>query len=209
MFTSEGVRTVPAEFLTALVDGAHAAGALYVADEVQIGLGRTGPRLWWFAALGIVPDVVTVGKPLGAGYPIAAVLTRREIADVLGSRYEFFSTFAGNPVGTAAALAVLDLLEDEDIPSRAVETGALLRGRVMALRERHPRLGAVRGHGLIAGIDLPSRAEATAASEGLKARGVLVGTTGRRGEVLKVRPPLTWGSEHVDLFVDTLGTVLD
>lgn len=209
MFTSEGVRTVPPEFLAALVDGAHAAGALYVADEVQIGFGRSGPKLWWFAELGITPDVVTMGKPMGAGYPIAATITRREIADVLAARYEFFSTFAGNPVGTAASLAVLDVLEDQlvdglTIPAHAVRLGQQVRERAAAVREKHLGVSetvAARGHGLIAGIDLPSRSVATAVKEGLKARGVLVGTTGRTGAALKVRPPLVWQDEHVELFV--------
>ncbi len=208
MFTSEGVRTVPAEFLAALVDGAHAAGALYVADEVQIGFGRTGPKLWWFAERGITPDVVTLGKPMGAGYPIAAVLTRREIADVLASRYEFFSTFAGNPVATAASLAVLDVLEDGAIPARAVELGEELRARIAGLRPNRPVIGDIRGAGLIAGVDLGSRQAATQVKEGLKERGVLVGTTGRHGDVLKVRPPLVWEHEHVDLFVSTLNDAL-
>lgn len=218
MFTSEGVRTVPAEFLAGLVDGAHAAGALYVADEVQIGWGRTGPKLWWFAELGVVPDVVTMGKPMGAGYPIAATITRREIADALASRYEFFSTFAGNPVGTAASLAVLDLLEDPwidglTIPAHAVRLGERLRAGAEALRQKHSEgemaIGQVRGHGLIAGIDLPSRAVASVVKEGLKARGVLVGTTGRAGCTLKVRPPLIWQQEHVELFLHALDRTLE
>jgi len=208
MFTSEGVRPATSEFMTGLVDGAHAAGALYVADEVQIGFGRTGPQLWRFAALGATPDVVTLGKPMGAGYPIAAVLTRREIADVLAARYEFFSTFAGNPVGTAASLAVLDLLEDGGIGVHSLELGEYLRSRVEDVRADHPMIGEVRGAGLIAGIDLPSRPAATAVKEELKARGVLVGSTGRHGDVLKVRPPLVWQREHVEVFVTALDQAL-
>jgi len=210
MFTSEGVRTVPPAFLAGMVDAAHEAGALYVADEVQVGFGRTGPKLWWFAELGITPDVVTLGKPMGAGYPIAAALTRRELVEPLAARYEFFSTFAGNPVGTAASLAVLDLLEDDALPARAVAVGGLLRAGIAALRDRSPDVvGEVRGHGLIAGVDLPSKPLATAVKEGLKARGVLVGTTGRHGNVLKVRPPLVWRTEHVALFLDACAGALD
>jgi 4-aminobutyrate aminotransferase-like enzyme len=208
MFTSEGVRVPPAPFLAGLVDGAHAAGALYVADEVQVGFGRTGLRLWWFAEQGITPDVVTMGKPMGAGYPIAAVVTRREVADALAARYEFFSTFAANPVGTAAALAVLDVLEDDAVPASAVTVGEELRALVRGLAGRYPALGAVRGHGLIAGIDLPDREGATTVKEGLKARGVLVGTTGRAGDVLKVRPPLVWDHTHVARFVAALEETL-
>ncbi len=208
MFTSEGVRTGTPEFMQGLVDGAHAAGALFVADEVQVGFGRTGPQLWRFAALGMRPDVVTLGKPMGAGYPIAAVLTRREVAEALGARYEFFSTFAGNPVGTAASLAVLDLIEDEALGDRALELGESLRVGIGNLRERHPELGEVRGVGLIAGVDLPSKPRARQVVEALKARGVLVGSTGRHGNVLKVRPPLAWRGEHVELFLTALDSAL-
>lgn len=215
MFTSEGVRPATAGFLTGLVDGAHAAGALYVADEVQVGFARTGPQLWRFAALHLRPDVVTMGKPMGAGYPVAAVVTRREIADALAARYEYFSTFAANPVGSAAALAVLDVIEDEDLGTHALALGDMLRKQVEALREHHPVIsgvgsviGDVRGVGLIAGIDLPDRATATAVREGLKDRGVLVGTTGRAGSVLKVRPPLAWRREHVAWFVAAFGETL-
>src|SRR5262245_32030417 len=128
-FTSEGILDVPAEFMRGLVAGAHAAGALFLADEVQSGYGRSGPRLWRFALSGVVPDIVTLGKPMGAGYPIGAVVTRREIADVLARRYEYFSTFAATPAAAAAGHAVLDVLQLTGLPARAVEGGARLRGR--------------------------------------------------------------------------------
>ncbi len=208
MFTSEGARPQTGPFLTGLLEGAHDAGALFVADEVQIGFGRTGPLLWRFAGLGLRPDVVTMGKPMGAGYPTAAVITRRDIAESLGARYEYFSTFAANPVGTAAALAVLDVLADEGLPQAALVNGELLRRGVESLRPKHSHLGEVRGAGLIAGVDLPDRATAVAVREGLKARGVLVGTTGRDGNTLKVRPPLAWTAEHVELFLDRLDATL-
>ncbi len=213
MFTTEGIRGATPAFMTGLLDSAHTHGALFVADEVQAGFGRTGPALWRFKAFGITPDVVTLGKPMGAGYPIGALITRREIADALARRYEYFSTFAGNAVAAAAGLAVLDVLTDGDIPANAVDVGDYLRGNLGRLRATHPVIGEVRGFGLIAGVDLipptgDARAFAKDVLEGLRDRGVLAGSTGPRGGVLKVRPPLVWQREHADLFVDTLDQVL-
>jgi len=211
-FTSEGILDVPAGFLAGLVECAHAAGALYLADEVQSGYGRSGPQLWRFALAGITPDLVTLGKPMGAGYPIGAVVTRREIADVLAGRYEYFSTFAATPAAAAAGHAVLDVLELTELPARAVEVGDHLR---RGLRELHsPLLGEVRGTGLLAGVDvLPagdvsSREVARSLLEALVDRGVLAGLTGPGGDVLKVRPPLVWETGHADEFVERLGDVV-
>jgi 4-aminobutyrate aminotransferase-like enzyme len=207
-FTSEGILDAPAEFMAGLVDGVHAAGGLFLADEVQSGFGRSGPGLWRFATFGITPDLVTLGKPMAAGLPVGAVITRREIAHALG--YEYFSTFAGSPVAGAAGLAVLDVLADRRIPERAVRVGEHLRDRLRELAADHPVIGEVRGTGLIAGIDLRSSREFTrSVVEGLKARRVLAGATGRGGHVLKVRPPLAWTEVHADRFVAALREVLD
>ena len=203
-----------AAFLAGLVEGAHACGALFLADEVQSGFGRSGPQLWRFAAAGITPDVVTLGKPMGAGYPIGAVLTRREVADSLSRDYEYFSTFAATPAAAAAGCAVLDVLTQERLPEQGMRIGAHLRGRLRQLADGTGRLGEVRGVGLLAGIDLTGpdgptdRAFAIAVRDGLAARGVLAGLTGPTGTVLKVRPPLVWREEHADLFVDTLAATL-
>ncbi|MEA5366716.1 aminotransferase class III-fold pyridoxal phosphate-dependent enzyme [Amycolatopsis sp., V23-08] len=211
-FTSEGILDVPAGFLAGLVESAHAAGALYLADEVQSGYGRSGPQLWRFGLAGITPDLVTLGKPMGAGYPIGAVVTRREIADVLAGRYEYFSTFAATPAAAAAGHAVLDVLELTGLPTRAVEVGAHLRRGLRALDS--PVLGEVRGTGLLAGIDVlpagdvPSREVARSLLEALVERGVLAGLTGPGGDVLKVRPPLVWETGHADEFVARLGEVV-
>ncbi|MFJ1767095.1 aminotransferase class III-fold pyridoxal phosphate-dependent enzyme [Amycolatopsis sp. NPDC088138] len=211
-FTSEGILDVPAGFLAGLVESAHAAGALYLADEVQSGYGRSGPQLWRFALAGITPDLVTLGKPMGAGYPIGAVVTRREIADVLAGRYEYFSTFAATPAAAAAGHAVLDVLELTGLPARAVEVGEHLRRGLRELAS--PLLGEVRGTGLLAGIDVlpagdvPSREVARSLLEALVERGVLAGLTGPRGDVLKVRPPLVWETEHADEFVARLAEVV-
>lgn len=208
-FTSEGIRDAPPAYLQGLVAGAHDVGALFLADEVQAGYGRSGPQLWRFALAGVTPDIVTLGKPMGAGYPIGAVVTRREIADVLASRYEYFSTFAATPVAAAAGNAVLDVLETERLPERAVEVGDHLRARLAGLAATHEVLGEVRGTGLMAGIDLRCGREAAQdVRDGLVEHGVLAGLTGPGGDVLKVRPPLAWETRHADLFCDTLDEVL-
>jgi 4-aminobutyrate aminotransferase-like enzyme/Ser/Thr protein kinase RdoA (MazF antagonist) len=207
-FTSEGILEVPDEFAAGLVAGAHATGALYLADEVQSGYGRSGPQLWRFALSGITPDIVTLGKPMGAGYPIGALITRREIADALARDYEYFSTFAATPVAAAAGHAVLDVLQFAGLPQQAVTVGTLLRRRLRDLAEETPLLGEVRGTGLLAGVDLPSRDQARTVLENLVGHGVLAGLTGPNGTVLKLRPPLVWEPTHVETFVSALRQAL-
>ncbi|WP_236050217.1 aminotransferase class III-fold pyridoxal phosphate-dependent enzyme [Nonomuraea cypriaca] len=181
-----------------------------MADEVQSGYGRSGPKLWRFALAGITPDIVTLGKPMGAGYPIGAVITRREIADALARRYEYFSTFAATPAAAAAGHAVLDVLQLTGLPEQAVEVGARMHRRLRDLAADEPLLGEVRGTGLLTGVDvLPaggatSREVARSLLEQLVTHGVLAGLTGPRGDVLKIRPPLVWQPGHVDLFIDGL-----
>ncbi|MFI5610872.1 aminotransferase class III-fold pyridoxal phosphate-dependent enzyme [Amycolatopsis sp. NPDC051903] len=213
-FTSEGILDAPGEFVAGLVSGAHAAGALFLADEVQSGYGRGGPRLWRFLLAGVTPDLVTLGKPMGAGYPIGAVVTRREIADVLARDYEYFSTFAATPAAAAAGHAVLDVLQLTGLPAQAAATGEVLRSGLREVAAGEPLLGAVRGTGLLAGVDVrssgatPSRAVTKALLAELVAQGVLAGSTGPGGDVLKVRPPLVWEQRHVTLFLDRLRRAL-
>ena len=208
-FTSEGVHDAPATYFRGLLAGAHAEGALYLADEVQIGYGRTGPGLWRFAQSGVVPDLVTLGKPMGAGYPIGAVVTRRELVDRFAERYDYFSTFAATPAAAAAGNAVLDVLEDRRLPERALVTGAHLLDRLRGLAATTDVLGDVRGMGLVAGIDVVDRPTARRVLEALVRRGALAGLTGARGDVLKVRPPLVWDTTHADLFVEALAQALE
>ncbi|MEO7126302.1 MAG: aminotransferase class III-fold pyridoxal phosphate-dependent enzyme [Nakamurella sp.] len=214
MFTSEGILDAPPAFMRGLASGAHAAGALYLADEVQAGYGRSGPQLWRFALADVVPDMVSLGKPMGAGYPIGALVTRRDIAASLARDYEYFSTFAATPAAAAAGLAVLDVLQDRDIPTRAVQVGEYLRHELCELSATHPRLGEVRGTGLLMGIDLvppagtAPRPWAAGVLEALRQQGVLAGLTGPSGTVLKIRPPLIWGKVHAQIFLDALGAIL-
>jgi len=206
--TSDGIHPATHERLAKIVRATHDAGGLFVADEVQVGYGRGGEHLWAFAQLGVTPDLVTLGKPMGNGYPVAALVTRRELVE----RFEFarrvFSTFGGNPVAARAALAVLDVIEDERIVPHARRVGELLRTRLEELRERHAAITDVRGIGLLAGVELDSPDRAGAVVDAMREAGVLIGRTGPRNDVLKIRPPLVFGDEHVELLVTTLDGVL-
>ena len=205
-FMSDGIYTPTTSELCLLVERTHAAGGLYVADEVQAGHGRLGPELWSFARHGIAPDIVTLGKPMGNGYPVAAIVTRRELAERFPYAGRTFSTFGGNPVAASAALAVLDVLEDERLPERAAEVGERLRAAVESLRKRD--VVEVRGAGLLAGVQLSSGELATRVLDELRELGILVGTTGRDGDVLKIRPPLVFADEHADRLVGALDQIL-
>jgi 4-aminobutyrate aminotransferase-like enzyme/Ser/Thr protein kinase RdoA (MazF antagonist) len=201
-FTSDGIRFPPPEDVAAIVDETHAAGGLFVADEVQAGHGRTGDHLWSFEHYGITPDLVTLGKPMGNGYPVAAVITRREIADRLAATTRVFSTFGGNPVAAQAALAVLDVIEDERLVEHAAAVGSQL---IRSLED----LGAqVRGRGLLVGVELASAELAERVVNQLRDEGILIGRTGRDENVLKIRPPLVFRDEHADLLVKALARAI-
>jgi 4-aminobutyrate aminotransferase-like enzyme/Ser/Thr protein kinase RdoA (MazF antagonist) len=203
---SDGIYTPESSELRLLVERTHAAGGIYVADEVQAGHGRLGGGLWSFARHGLAPDVVTLGKPMGNGYPVAAVVTRRELAEEFPYAGRTFSTFGGNPVAASAALAVLDVLEDERLPERAAEVGERLRTAIQGLGK--PEVVEVRGSGLLAGVQLSSAELAARVADELRDQGILVGLTGKNEEVLKIRPPLVFVDEHAELLVATLDRIL-
>jgi 4-aminobutyrate aminotransferase-like enzyme/Ser/Thr protein kinase RdoA (MazF antagonist) len=212
VLTSDGFLDPGAELARAWIDAAHATGALWIADEVQGGHGRMGEWMWSFERLGIVPDLVTLGKPMGNGHPVGAVITRREIAARFGDETVFFSTFGGNQVSAVAALAVLDVLADERILERVVAAGDALRSAIGGLAARFPIVGDIRGAGLAIGVEIVRDSStkvsdpkmAAAIKEGLKERGVLVGTTARAGNVLKIRPPLAFTMAEVPIVTDAL-----
>jgi 4-aminobutyrate aminotransferase-like enzyme/Ser/Thr protein kinase RdoA (MazF antagonist) len=207
-FTSDGIVTPPAEDVAEIVRLTHEAGGLFVADEVQAGHGRTGQHLWSFVRYGITPDVVTLGKPMGNGYPVAAVITRKDLVDRFAATTEFFSTFGGNPVAAQAALAVLDVIDDEQLVERAARVGARLRRALEDLRADHPAITAVRGSGLLIGVELVDALLAERVVDGLRDGGVLIGRTGPNYNVLKIRPPLVFGDEHADLLLARLDAAL-
>lgn len=216
LFTSDGIFAPGPAHLAPMLTRARAAGALLVADEVQAGHGRGGDGLWSFSAWGVTPDIVTLGKPMGNGHPIAAVVTRADIVDRFAADTEFFSTFGGNPVACAAGLAVLDILDDENLLQSSREVGEGLRAALADLAARHPAIGDIRGRGLMTGVELvvdratrePAGDLAAQVRDEMREHGVLIGTTGRQGNVLKIRPPLCATTEEADLIVETLDQVL-
>jgi 4-aminobutyrate aminotransferase-like enzyme len=215
-FTSDGVLTPSATDVAEIVRRTHEAGGLFVADEVQAGHGRTGQHLWAFVRYGITPDVVTLGKPMGNGYPVAAVITRKELMDRFAVTTEFFSTFGGNPVAAQAALAVLEVIDDERLVERAANVGTRLVAALQDLRGRHPAVADIRGQGLLIGVELatttdqraPDAGLAERVVDGLRDRGILIGRTGAGHNVLKIRPPLVFAEEHAGILVDGLAAVL-
>jgi 4-aminobutyrate aminotransferase-like enzyme/Ser/Thr protein kinase RdoA (MazF antagonist) len=201
-FTSDGIRFPRPGDMAAIVEETHAAGGLFVADEVQAGHGRTGDHLWSFERYGITPDLVTLGKPMGNGYPVAAVITRGEIAERLAATTHVFSTFGGNPVAAQAALAVLDVIEDERLVEHAARVGSRL---IRSLDQ----LGAeVRGRGLLVGVELVFAEQTERVVNQLRDKGILIGRTGRDENVLKIRPPLVFADKHSDQLVSALRELL-
>jgi 4-aminobutyrate aminotransferase-like enzyme/Ser/Thr protein kinase RdoA (MazF antagonist) len=206
----------PAGYLEEAYRQVRAAGGVCIADEVQVGFGRLGTHFWGFETQGVVPDIVVLGKPIGNGFPLAAVVTTREIAASFANGMEFFSTFGGNPVACAAGLAVLDVVEEEQLQENALRVGRHLFGRLESLRERHSLIGDVRGAGLFLGVELVLNRETREAApkqasyvvNRLRERGVLTGTDGPFHNVLKLRPPLIFTEADADLFVSTLDAIL-
>jgi len=206
----------PDGYLAEAFAAVRAAGGLCICDEVQVGFGRFGDAFWGFESQGVVPDIVTMGKPIGNGHPLAAVVTTREIADEFDTGMKYFNTFGGNPVSCAIGLAVLDEIVEEGLQQHAAETGHHFKDVLEALAGRHELIGDVRGHGMYLGVELvrdrgtkePAGAEALHVSELMKDEGVLVYPTGATGNVLKIKPPLTFTAEDADLFGTTLDEVL-
>ena len=213
-FTSDGILAPPPAYLREAARRARAMGGLVVADEVQAGYGRSGTHLWSFQASGIEPDMVVLGKPMGNGFPVAAVLVSSQLLEAIPEEVELFSTFGGNPVACAAALAVLAVIEDEGLVANAAKVGAYLRQGLLTLAERHPVIGDVRGEGLLLGVELtdearqPATGHARKMTEAMRERGILLGATGPAGNVLKIRPPLVLEREHADLLLQALDEVL-
>jgi 4-aminobutyrate aminotransferase-like enzyme/Ser/Thr protein kinase RdoA (MazF antagonist) len=207
----------PPNYLAEVYRHVRAAGAVCIADEVQVGFGRLGTHFWGFETQGVVPDIVVLGKPIGNAFPLAAVITTQEIADSFSNGMEFFSTFGGNPVSCAAGLAVLDVLEEEKLQQNALRVGSHLIDALRALQTRHALIGDVRGSGLFLGIDLvldresrkPAPLQASYVVNRLRDCGILTGTDGPHHNVIKLRPPLVFREKDANLFVETLDSILN
>ncbi len=206
----------PPGYLAEAYKHIRAAGAVCIADEVQVGFGRLGTHFWGFESQGVIPDIVVLGKPIGNAFPLAAVITTAAIAASFNNGMEFFSTFGGNPVACAAGLAVLDVLEEERLQENALRVGTYLIARLKSLQEKYALIGDVRGAGLFLGVDLvldrktceAAPQQASYVVNRLRARGILTGTDGPHHNVIKLRPPLIFSQADADLFVTTLDAVL-
>ena len=217
IFSSDGVLPDPAGFLAPAVAAIREAGGLFIADEVQAGFGRTGSGMWGFERHGISPDIVTMGKPMGNGYPVAGIAARSDLVDEFGRRTRYFNTFGGTPVACAVGLAVLDVIERERLITNAASVGAHLLQGLGELATRHELIGDVRGAGLFVGVELvsdrntddPAPELAARVVNGMRNRRVLLSATGPGVNVLKIRPPLVFSHEQADLMVAALAEVLE
>ena len=217
IFTSDGILPEEPGFLKGAVEAIRRAGGIFVADEVQPGFGRTGSHMWGFQRHGIDPDIVTLGKPMGNGQPIAGLLTRHDVVEEFGKKSRYFNTFAGNAVSCAAAAAVLMVIRRDRIMDNARDVGAYLLSKVDALRARHDCLGNVRGAGLFVAADIVTDRETQASDRdrttrvvnAMRDNGVLISACGADHNILKIRPPLIFSRENVDLFVDVLDKALE
>ncbi|SEA98750.1 aspartate aminotransferase family protein [Marinobacterium iners] len=212
IFSSDGVYADPAGFLKPAVEWLQAQGALLIADEVQPGFGRTGAGMWGFARHQVTPDVVTMGKPMGNGFPMAGLAAREELLAALNEDVGYFNTFGGSTVAVAAGMAVLDVLAEEALIANARQQGDYLKQQLEVLQSTFEEVAAVRGAGLFIGLDLcnpardgaPDAARTTAVINALKRNGVLIGAAGKTGSTLKIRPPLCIARAEADLFLDRL-----
>jgi 4-aminobutyrate aminotransferase-like enzyme len=216
IMSSAGVISPPPGYLSAVAAKVRAAGALFIADEVQPGFGRTGEHFWGFEADEFVPDIVTMGKPMGNGHPLAATVSRRDLVARFAERAHYFNTFGGNPVSCAAGLAVLDVIEKENLQQNALDVGSFLSSGLRQLADRHHAIGDIRGAGLFKAVELvadrdtrePASELTSRVVNGLRDKGVLTGSIGRDDNILKLRPPLIFSQENADHFLQILDEVL-
>lgn len=214
--SSSGVVAPPCGYLKQAAQIVRCAGGLFVADEVQPGFGRTGKGFWGFSADDVVPDIVTLGKPMGNGYPLAATVMRRSLAEAFASRFGYFNTFGGNPVAAAAGLAVLDVLQQERLQDNALNVGQYLKDALTQRADRLDAIGDVRGDGLFLAVDLvadretkqPATDAARRVVNSLKSQGVLTNAIGPDANILKLRPPMTFSVANADFFLERFDRAL-
>jgi len=216
LFTSDGILPEPAGFLKGAVEAIKRAGGLFIADEVQPGFGRTGTHMWGFQRHGLMPDIVTMGKPMGNGQPIAGLLATADALAEFGRHSRYFNTFAGNTVSCAAALAVLDTIAKESLMPHAAMVGAFLREGIAGLAQRHEAIGDVRGAGLFVGVELvsdraarsPDRWLTSQVVNRMRDKGVLLSACAMGHNVLKIRPPLVLSQDQAGMVIDALDQAL-
>ena len=217
IYDAAGIHTPPPEYQQRVHENVRAAGGLVICDEVQSGLTRLGDHWWGFMDSGVVPDIVTMGKPMGAGHPLAVVVTTPEIAADFARESSYFNTFGGNPVSATVGKAVLEIVQSDDLLGSVRTTGDYLRTGLRRLAEKHALIGDVRGKGLFLAVDLvrdretrePAAHEAAEIVERLREAGVLVALTGEKRNAIKFRPPLVFTTEHADIALDALDQALE
>jgi len=215
-YDAAGVHTPPPEYQQKVHEKVRAAGGLVVCDEVQSGLTRMGDNYWGFMDSGVVPDIVTMGKPLGAGHPLAVVVTTPEIAADFAKESDYFNTFGGNPVSATAGKAVLEVVARENLLASVKKSGDYLAAGFRKLADKHELIGDIRGKGLFFGIELvrsrdtkePANDETAAVIELMRENGVLVALIGEHRNIVKIRPPLVFTTEHADIALATMDDAL-
>ncbi|MFN4131342.1 MAG: aspartate aminotransferase family protein [Paracoccaceae bacterium] len=213
VFSSDGVLPDPAGFLAPAAAAIRAAGGLFIADEVQPGFGRTGSHFWGFDRHGLIPDMVSMGKPMGNGYPLAGLVLQPQVIEAFGAQARYFNTFGGNAVAAAVGLAVLDVIRDEGLMQNAATVGAAFAAGLRSLATQHDCLGETRAAGLFLGTDIltdgqPDARRAARLVNDLRQNGILISATGPEGHILKIRPPLPFSLANVDQFLTTFDRVL-
>jgi 4-aminobutyrate aminotransferase-like enzyme len=204
---------LPDRFLEMSYAAVRKGGGLCIADEVQVGCGRVGKEFWGFQLHGVVPDIVTIGKPIGNGHPLAAVICTREVADAFANGMEYFNTFGGNPVSCAIGMEVLRVVREEKLQKNALELGDYLKAELRKMQKEFPVIGDVRGQGLFLGIELadhhmhPQTEKAAYLANRMKELGILMSTDGRDVNVMKIKPPMVFSREDADLLLESLRRV--
>jgi 4-aminobutyrate aminotransferase-like enzyme len=214
-YSSDGIFTDRVGYMQAVVEEVHAAGGVYIADEVQSGFARLGDAMWGFARHGVLPDIVTLGKPMGNGVPLSGVVFRPEVSEEFGRNVRYFNTFAGSSIPVAAGAAVLDVFEEENVQQRVLENGTALRAGLEEITRESPHVAQVRGSGLYVAVEIvedletraPDRARAEDVINDMRDRRILISGTARGANVLKVRPPLAFSSADVTRFLETFAEV--
>jgi 4-aminobutyrate aminotransferase-like enzyme len=196
-------------FLSRVYELVRGVGGVCIADEVQTGYGRTGTHFWAFEHYGVVPDIVVLGKPIGNGHPIGAVITTREIAQSFDNGMEFFSTFGGNTVSCAIGLTVLDVVQEEKLQAHALAVGRYLSDRLRDLQQRHDLIHEVRGCGFFLGVELPAGPAAENIVNYMRENGILLGTEGPQHNVLKIRPPMPFSMRDGELLIEVLSRAIE
>ena len=216
LFLNEGFPTQREGWLRPAAEAVRRAGGLLICDEVQSGFGRCGTHFWAHRKQGVLPDIVTMGKPMGNGHPVAGLVTSSEIMARFRTSFRYFNTFGGNPVSCAAAMAVLEELQERNLQMHAADMGRLAHQRLAALADKYPVIGDARQSGMVFGaefvLDRDSKTPAVALTDrivnAMRRRGIILSKLGRHKNTLKIRPPMPFAHDHLDLLMTTLDDVI-